>query len=196
MAALLNYGATFAISYLMSIYLQVVMGYSSQASGLILIVQPVLMAVLSPYAGRLSDRVSPFKLASFGMALCAAGVLIFAFVGLHTPLWVILAALVVTGIGFAFFSSPNTNAIMACVEQKDYGVASSILATMRSIGHTTSMVVVTLIVSRYMGSKALADAEPQLLIKTMHTAFWIFTVICAVGVFISLKRKSKGSDRG
>ncbi len=190
-AALLNYGATFAIGYLMSIYLQVVMGYSSQASGLILIVQPALMALLSPYAGRLSDRVSPFKLASFGMALCAAGVLIFAFVGLNTPLWVILAALVVTGIGFAFFSSPNTNAIMACVEQKDYGVASSILATMRSIGHTTSMVIVTLIVSRYMGATALADAEPELLIKTMHTAFLIFTVICAAGVFISLKRKSK-----
>ncbi len=190
LAALFNYGATFAIGYLMSIYLQVVMGYSSQAAGLILIVQPGLMAVLSPYAGRLSDRISPFKLASFGMGLCAAGVLICAFVGLHTPLWVIIAALFVTGVGFAFFSSPNTNAVMACVEQQDYGVASSILATMRSIGHTSSMVIVTVIVGRYMGSQALTDAEPALLIKTMHTAFLIFAAICAVGVFISLKRKS------
>lgn len=190
LAALLNYGATFAIGYLMSIYLQVVMGYSSQAAGLILIVQPGLMAVLSPYAGRLSDRVSPFKLASFGMGLCAAGVLICAFVGLKTPLWVVIAALTVTGIGFAFFSSPNTNAVMACVEEKDYGVASSILATMRSIGHTSSMVIVTVIVGRYMGSRALTDAPPELLIKTMHTAFLIFAGICALGVFISLKRKS------
>lgn len=191
LAALLNYGATFAISYLMSIYLQVVMGYSSQTAGLILIVQPALMAVLSPFAGRLSDRISPFKLASFGMGLCAAGVLIFAFVGLNTPLWVILAALVITGVGFGFFSSPNTNAIMACVEPEDYGVASSILATMRSIGHTSSMVIVTMIVSRYMGNQALADARPELLIKTMHTAFLIFTVICVIGVFISLKRKEE-----
>lgn len=189
LAALFNYGATFAIGYLMSIYLQVVMGFSSQTAGLILIVQPGLMAVLSPYAGRLSDRVSPFKLASFGMGLCAAGVLICGFVGLHTPLWVVIAALFVTGVGFAFFSSPNTNAVMACVEQQDYGVASSILATMRSIGHTASMVIVTVIVGRYMGDKALADAEPELLIKTMHTAFFIFTGICAAGVFISLKRK-------
>lgn len=192
LAALLNYGATFAIGYLLSIYLQVVMGYSSQAAGLILIVQPALMAVLSPYAGRLSDRISPFKLASFGMGLCAAGVLICAFVGMNTPLWVVLAALFITGVGFAFFSSPNTNAVMACVQQKDYGVASSILATMRSIGHTASMVIVTVVVSRYMGSQALAEAEPELLIRTMHTAFLIFTVICAAGVFISLKRKSKG----
>lgn len=190
LAALLNYGATFAIGYLMSIYLQVVMGYSSQTAGFILITQPVLMAFLSPYAGRLSDRISPFKLASFGMAFCAAGVLIFAFVGIDTSLWVIIAALVITGIGFAFFSTPNTNAVMACVEPKDYGVASSILATMRSVGHTSSMVVVTVIVSRYMGNQALADAEPELLIQTMHTAFLIFAVVCAVGIFISLKRKS------
>ncbi|MCQ4635513.1 MFS transporter [Anaerovorax odorimutans] len=198
LAALLNYGATFAIGYLMSIYLQVVMGYSSQAAGFILIAQPALMAILSPYTGRLSDRISPFKLASFGMGLCAAGVLIFAFVGLHTPLWVIIGALVITGVGFAFFSSPNTNAVMACVEAKDYGVASSILATMRSIGHTSSMVIVTVIVSRYMGSQALADAPPELLIKTMHTAFLIFAVVCAVGVFISLKRKSdkKETEKG
>ncbi len=191
-AALLNYGATFAISYLISIYLQVVMGYSSQTAGLILIVQPALMAVLSPYTGRLSDRISPFKLASLGMGLCSASLLIFAFIGLQTSLWVILAALVIAGVGFALFSSPNTNAVMACVEEKDYGVASSILATMRSIGHTSSMVIVTVIVSRYMGEKALADAEPELLIRTMHTAFLIFTAVCAVGVFISLKRKTDG----
>ena len=174
------------------------MGYSSQAAGFILIAQPALMAILSPYTGRLSDRISPFKLASFGMGLCAAGVLIFAFVGMNTPLWVIIGALVITGIGFAFFSSPNTNAVMACVEAKDYGVASSILATMRSIGHTSSMVIVTVIVSRYMGSQALSDAQPELLIRTMHTAFLIFAGICAAGVFISLKRKSgkKETEKG
>lgn len=190
LAALLNYGATFAIGYLLSIYLQVVMGYSSQTAGLILIAQPVIMAVLSPYAGRLSDRISPFKLASFGMGLCAAGVLIFSFVKTSTPLWLIIGALVITGFGFAFFSSPNTNAVMACVEQKDYGVASSVLATMRSIGHTSSMVIVTLIVSRYMGTTALSDAQPDELIHVMRTAFLIFTGICAVGVLISLKRKT------
>lgn len=191
LAALLNYGATFAIGYLLSIYLQVVMGYSSQAAGLILIVQPALMAVLSPFTGRLSDRVSPFKLASFGMALCAVGVCICAFLNIHTPLWVVIAALVITGLGFAFFSSPNTNAVMACVEQENYGVASSVLATMRSIGHTSSMVIVTLIVGKYMGDTALADAKPELLVKTMHTAFLIFTAVCIIGIFISLKRKEK-----
>ncbi|MCL2437000.1 MAG: MFS transporter, partial [Clostridiales bacterium] len=189
-AALLNYGATFAIGYLLSIYLQVVMGHTSQIAGLILIAQPLVMAVCSPYAGRLSDKVSPFKLASFGMALCAAGIVMLIFINSDYPLWLIIAALVVTGIGVGFFSSPNTNAVMACVEEKDYGVASSILATMRSIGHTLSMAIVTLIVSMYMGGSALTDAEPEVLIQTMRVSFIIFAVICIVGIFVSAKRKS------
>lgn len=188
-AALLNYGATFAIGYLLSIYLQVVMGYSSQIAGIILVVQPIFMAILSPYAGKLSDKLSPFKLASLGMGICAISLLFFAFLSEKFSIWSIVVALIVAGIGVAFFSSPNTNAVMACVEKKDYGVASSLLATMRTIGHTSSMAIVTVVVGLFMGNTALSNAEPQMLIKTMHMSFVIFTGICVVGTFISLKRK-------
>jgi len=166
-----------------------VMGFDSQISGLILISQPLMMAVLSPYAGKLSDRVSPFKLASFGMGLCSLGLFSFIFISEHYPLPLIIGNLLVVGVGFAFFSSPNTNAVMACVEKKDYGVASSILATMRSIGHSSSMAIVTFIVSQQMGSIALSDAKPGQLVATMHVAFIIFTCVCGAGIFISLKRK-------
>lgn len=191
LAALLNYGATFALGYLLSIYLQMVLGFDSQISGLILISQPLMMALLSPYAGRLSDRVSPFKLASFGMGLCALGLFSFIFITENYPLPLIIVNLFVVGVGFAFFSSPNTNAVMACVEKKNYGVASSILATMRSTGHSLSMAVVTFIVARQMGNITLADAEPQLIVETMRVSFAIFTCVCAVGIFISLKRKQE-----
>ncbi len=187
-AALMNYGATFALGYLLSIYLQVVMGLDSQISGFVLISQPLVMALLSPYTGRLSDKVSPFKLASFGMGLCALGLFSFIFISKNYPFPLIIISLVVVGVGFAFFSSPNTNAVMACVEKKDYGVASSILATMRSIGHSSSMAIVTFIVARQMGNVTLAEAEPELLIRTMHISFIVFTCVCAVGIFISLKR--------
>lgn len=188
-SAMLNYSATFAISYLISIYLQVVMGYSSQTAGLIMIFQPVVMAVLSPVMGRLSDRFSPFKMSSIGMAFCAAGAAIFIFTGQETHIIVIIIALLITGLGFSLFSSPNTNAVMSCVDKEEYGVASSILATMRSIGHTLSMVIVTIIVTRYMGNAPLAGAEPEVLVKVIRTSFIVFAIICAGGVFISLKRK-------
>lgn len=189
LSALMNYGATFAIGYLISIYLQVVMEYSSQTAGIIMISQPIIMAVLSPVAGRFSDKVSPFRMSSAGMALCAAGTSIFIFIGRDTPLAVIIAALVITGLGFSLFSSPNTNAVMSCVDKHDYGVASSILATMRSIGHTLSMVIVTVTVNFYVGDIPLADASPQQLIMVIKASFVVFTVICIAGVFISLKRK-------
>ena len=190
-AALLNYGATFALGYLLSIYLQMVLDFDSQISGLILISQPLIMALLSPYTGRLSDKVSPFKLASFGMALCALGLLSFSFISVSYPLWLIIGNLIVVGIGFAFFSSPNTNAVMACVDKKDYGVASSILATMRSVGHSSSMAIVTFIVASNMGNTVLVEAESSELISTMRTSFIVFTCVCAIGIFISLKRKEK-----
>jgi EmrB/QacA subfamily drug resistance transporter len=107
LAALMNYGATFALSYLLSIYLQVVMDYSSEVSGLILISQPLMMALLSPYAGRLSDRVSPFKLASFGMGLCALGLFSFIFISENYPFPLIIANLLVVGVGFASSLRPT-----------------------------------------------------------------------------------------
>lgn len=188
LAALLNYGATFAISYLMSIYLQIVMGYESQIAGLILIAQPAVQALFSPMMGKLSDRIAPYKLASIGMAFCAAGLVLFFMVSVHTPLWFILMALVVSGFGFALFSSPNTNAVMSCVEKKDFAVANSILATMRTVGHSSSMAIVTIVVGFVLGETALDACQPAQLVHTMHIIFAIFVVLCVIGIFLSLKR--------
>lgn len=189
LAALLNYAATFAISYLMSIYLQMVAGYSSQTAGLILIAQPLVMAVLTPRMGSLSDRISPHKLASLGMAFCAAALVILAFLKVDTPLWMIIGILVLTGIGFGIFSSPNTNAVMGCVPKSSFGVASSVLSTMRNIGQSTSMVILTIIISATMGNVALANADPAHLVSMMRTAYLIFALICVAGIYCSLQRR-------
>ena len=189
LAALMNYGATFAVGYILSIYLQMILHFNSQIAGMILICQPLLMAALSPYAGRLSDRIAPYKIASFGMGLSAVGILAFSFISDKYPVWLIIVNLVIIGIGFAFFSSPNTNSIMSHVEKKDYGVASSILATMRTLGQVVSMVIITIIMSAHLGTLTFAEANQETLIAAMRTSFIIFSIICIVGVFISLKRK-------
>lgn len=191
LAALLSYGATYAISYLISIYLQTALGYTSQTAGLILIASPVVMAVLSPLTGKLSDRVSPFLLAAAGMTVTTVSLVIFVFVTEDTSLNVIIGALILSGLGNALFSSPNTNAVMSCAPAESLGVASSVLATMRSLGHTVSMAVVTIIVTLYIGDKTLAAAEPAALVTTMHTAFIVFAVLSAVGALFSLKRGNK-----
>lgn len=189
LAALFNYGATFALSYLLSIYLQMVKGYGADISGLILITQPIVQAAISPMAGRLSDRYSPYRIASIGMGGCAASLLLFIFMDADTPMWRILINLAVVGVGVALFSSPNTNAIMSGVLPRDYGVASSLTSTMRTVGQIISMAIITIIVNAVLGQTPIDEAGHRELVSSMHMGFIVFACICAVGVFISLQRK-------
>ena len=189
LAAMVNYGSNFALSYLMSIYLQVVKGMPSQWAGVILITNTVIMTVLSPFVGRISDRHSPFKMSAAGMALCAAALGLLSFLSEDLSLAKIIMILALSGVGFSFFSTPNTNAVMSCVEREDYGVSASILSTMRSIGHTAGMSVVSAVVGIYIGSGSLKGAGTEVLMKTFHISFFIFTLLCILGIFMAGKRK-------
>ena len=189
LATVINYLATFAISYLMSLYLQLVLGLDSSISGLILLSQPILMAILSPYAGRLSDRIEPQILSSIGMAIITVGLFVTIFFNPSTPVPLIVANLVFIGIGFGIFSSPNSNAIMSSVEKRYYSIASSTLGTMRLLGQTISMATVSLITSTYIGNIGLHSNEyPQVFMTSFRICFIIFTALCLLGVFASLAR--------
>ena len=188
LAALINYSATFAVGFLMSLYLQYIKGLEPLAAGTILVAQPLMMAVFSPFAGRLSDKIEPRIVASFGMALTFAGVLIFTFIQADTSISFIVAGLVFLGIGIAFFSSPNTNAIMSSIERRHYGVGSATLGTMRLVGQVLSMGVVMLVLAVYMGRvEILRESYPEFM-ASMKTAFTICTLLCFIGIFASLAR--------
>jgi EmrB/QacA subfamily drug resistance transporter len=188
LAAFLNYNATAGAGFLLSLYLQVARGLSPQTAGLILLFQPLTQALLSPTAGRLSDKVEPRIVASLGMGLTTFGLALFSFLNSESPFQLVIANLILLGVGFALFSSPNTNAVMSSVEKKYYGVASAIIGTMRLIGQTFSMSIVTLIFSIYMGKKSVTPEIAPMLIKNMKLAFVTFALLCLLGVFASLAR--------
>ena len=187
-AALINYSATSAVTFLLSIYLQYVRDLSPQTAGFVLVSQPVMMAAFSPLAGRLSDRIEPRIVASLGMTFIVVGLGIFAFFGGNTPLPLVVINLVFLGFGFALFSSPNTNAVMSSVEKRLYGVASATLATMRLTGQMLSMGIVVLILAVTMGRVAITPEHYVDFLQSMRAAFIIFTVLCALGIFASLAR--------
>jgi len=195
LAAFINYSATFAVTFLMSLYLQYILKFNSQLAGLILLAQPILMALLSPYAGKLSDRVQPRIVASWGMTLSAIGLAFFILLTKQTPIWLVLLNLAVLGIGFALFSSPNSNAVMGAVEKKFYGVASSTLGTMRLTGQAISMAIATALVTYFVGNIELQQANTDLLLKSFKIAFAIFAATCVVGVFASLARGSMVTEK-
>ncbi len=190
-AALLNYASTYAISYMVSIYLQVVKGYDSQMAGIILVAMPIVQAVFTPYMGKLSDKVKPHKLASMGMGICAVGLVLFVLLGANTPIAYIFLPLIVSGFGYAVFSSPNTNAVLSLVPKEEYAIANSILSTMRTVGQSISMCIVTIIVGVILGSVSLEHSAPADLVKTMHIMFIICIIMCVAGVFLSLQRRKE-----
>ena len=191
LAALMNYAATFAMSYLMSIYLQIIRGIPSRYAGIILISAPLMQAVISPVAGRLSDRHSPYKLSSAGMGFCAAALLLLCTLDGDASLARIVINLAIMGVGFGFFSSPNTNAIMSSVSREDSGVASSIVATMCNLGQTLSMAIVTVVVSMNLGATSLEAANPAGVLGVIRLCFAIFSAICVAGIFAALMRSDK-----
>jgi len=188
LAALINYSATSAVGFLLSLYLQYVKALSPQNAGLVLVSQPVMMAIFSPLAGRLSDRIEPRIVASVGMALTTIGLLPFVFLNEGTPLGFIVASLVLLGFGFALFSSPNTNAVMSSVEHRFYGVASATLGTMRLTGQMLSMGIAMLILAIYVGKVQITAEYYALFLTSLKTAIGVFAVLCFVGIFASLAR--------
>jgi MFS family permease len=194
LATLINYAASFGISFFFSLYLQVIRGYTPQAAGTILIIQPVVQTVLSPVFGRLSDRISPPKLATAGMGLCVAGLAVASRIHAQTPLSVIMGMLALMGLGFSLFASPNTTTIMGSVAPRHYGIASSLLATMRTVGMLCCMTIITLIFHYYMGDQAVSPETGNAFMASMNSALMIFCGLCLAGVFFSMGRINPKMD--
>ena len=188
LAALINYCATSATGFLLSLYLQYTKGLSPQNAGLILVSQPVIMAIFSPLAGRLSDKIEPRIVASAGMTLTVIGLLLFTLLSENTGLAFIVLCLILLGFGFALFSSPNTNAVMSSVEKKHYGVASATLGTMRLTGQMLSMGIAMLVFAVYLGRAQIKPENYPAFLTSAKTAFVIFAVLCFGGIFASLAR--------
>jgi len=195
LSAFINYAATFAISFVMSLYLQYAKHLSPKEAGLILVTQPVLMAVVAIFSGRLSDKINPRWLASSGMAISVVGLVMLAFIEIDSTQSYIILALGILGFGFGLFSAPNTNMIMSSVEKKFYGIASATTGTMRATGMMFSMAIAALSVHVFVGNRVINDSNVGSFIQSSQVIFLIFSLLCILGVFSSFvgKKVLKGS---
>lgn len=188
LAAFINYSATFAVGFLMSLYLQYIKGLTPQNAGLVMVASPVIQAIFSPIAGRLSDKIEPRIVSSAGMGIVVIGLILFIFLEMNTSLWYIIAGLIIFGFGFALFTSPNTNAVMSSVEKKSYGIASATVATSRQLGMVFSMGMVMMIFAVHIGRVQITPEYYPDFLSSVNTAFSIFAVLCFGGVFASIAR--------
>lgn len=187
-ATLVSYAATYAVTFLLSLYLQYNKGLSPEAAGLVLLTTPAMQSICSPIAGRLSDRIEPRKLASAGMAVTTVAMGLLIFVGQDTSLTYLRVTLAILGLGFGVFVSPNTNAIMTSASKRWYGVASAALATSRQVGAMLSMGIAMLIIGIFVGRVEITPEHYDAFARGVRVAFIIFTALCLVGIFASLAR--------
>jgi MFS family permease len=191
LAALLNYAGTFGVTFFLSLYLQYVKGLDPHQAGMILMIQPIVQALFSPLCGRLADRFPAAAVATIGMGFCATGLAVAASITAATQVQLIMVMLVILGLGFALFSSPNVSVIMGSVSPRYLGVASGLNSTMRTLGMMASMTIITIIFSIFMGGQAVTDKTQALFLYSMHTALLTFSGLCVIGLFFSMARIRK-----
>jgi MFS family permease len=191
-AALSSYASTFGVTFFMSLYLQYVMDLSPRAAGFVLLIQPLMQMVVSPLVGRKADRTDPARLASLGIAMVCTGLVATAVtIGENASLLLISAELALMGIGYGTFITPNSTAIMGSVEAPQYGVASGMIGTMRTLGMVTSMTTIILIFSVLMGGQAVTKETVPGFMTSMRTAMLTFAGFSCFGAVLSLGRGRK-----
>ena len=192
-AALCAYLATFAVTTILNYHLQYIKGFDSQLAGIILIVPPLFQVVLAPIAGKRSDIVNPQILSAIGMGFGTVSLILFTFLDSGTSLVFLIIAMVCYGVGFGLFSSPNTNVIMGSVPPEATPVASASVSTVRVVGQTMSMGILTLVFAFVMGNVPMIPQYYPLLITSSQITCIICVILCIASVFASLVGlKSKG----
>lgn len=191
MAALINYCAGVPIVFLLSLYLQYIQGLNSADTGLLLAVQPIFMTIFSPLGGRLSDKIESRLVAASGMIITSLGLGILVFISQETGFLLIISSLMLIGLGFALFSSSNTNIILNSVESRYYGVASATLTTMRVLGQMTGMGITLVALNILVGPGVIETYEYPQFILSAHLSFAIFALLSFLGALASLTSNKK-----
>ncbi|MBN1631055.1 MAG: MFS transporter [Thermoleophilia bacterium] len=202
-ASILYMSAAYGVPIFTAVFLVVVQGRSAQAAGFILLLQPALLTIFTPLAGRLSDRFGSRGLTALGMLVTATGMVQLSVFTVSTPIWQVLAATATLGIGIALFSTPNFSAIMGAVDRSELGVASGMFATSRFCGMGISIAVLGAIAASKLGPEggrvillgARAGVEnAEAFTAGYREAMLVGAAFTVVGAFVSLIRERRRSS--
>jgi MFS family permease len=186
----LLYCNAFGTVFLLSLYMQTVLGKSANTAGQVLAIGTLLMALIAPLAGIFADRRPPAVLASCGVGVVLVAALLATWLGAGSHLLQVGLVLAVQGLGFAFFSSPNMKMVMNAVPPNRSSIASALSAAARSLGMVSGMLIVGALISLNLGHDPVG-ADPARFVATMHTSFWILATITALALAISLLSRTE-----
>lgn len=184
--AFLNYGAFVSIGFILTLYLQYLKGYTPMTAGLIVSIQSIAMIIVSPFAGRLSDKIDPGNVSTVGMILTTIGVALMTLINSQNALYLGVFSLLIFGSGIGLFYSSNTKLVMSSVDKTYFGVASATLSNLRSMGQIFGMGIVMIVISTIMGNVQIAPSNYPELSVSLKMALTAIAVLSAVGIFTSI----------
>lgn len=185
-SAVLNYMAAYAVVFLTPFYLLQARGLSPSQTGLIVSAMPVVMVLVAPISGALSDRFGSRALAVGGMTVLTLGLFLLSRLTVDTPLPALVAALMVAGLGIGTFSSPNTNAALGAAPAPRRGVASAVLGTGRNLGMVLGIGLAGAALTT--GLAGATDTPAQAIAQGVDAGFLLAAAVAAVGIFTSAAR--------
>ena len=184
--AFINYGAFVSVGFILTLYLQYLKGYSPFTAGLIVSIQSIMMVIVSPFAGRLSDKIDPRNVSTVGMVITTMGVALMTLIDYNNATYLGGVSLIIFGAGIGLFYSSNTKVVMSAVDNKYFGIASATLSNVRSMGQIFGMGIVTLIISAILGNAQIMPSNYPELFTSIKIAFAAIAVLSAVGIFTSI----------
>jgi predicted MFS family arabinose efflux permease len=179
--------AMFGVFFYVSLYVQQVLHYSAIQAGAAFLPWTVLIIVLAPQAGRLTDRVGPRPLVTAGMVVLTGSLVVFSRMGLNESFWGLLPAMLLGGVGMGIAMAPTTAAAMHSVPPDKAGVGSAVLNSMRQVGGSLGIAIMGAIVAASASGAVVAGGHPQpeQFLTGFHHALVTAAVISLIGAVIA-----------
>jgi EmrB/QacA subfamily drug resistance transporter len=176
--------AMFGVFFFVSLFVQQILGYSPTQAGAAFLPWTLLIVVLAPQSGRISDRVGARWLVTSGMIVLAGSLFLFSRMGAGSDFWTLLPAMILGGIGMGVMMAPVTATAMGSVPRDKAGVGSAVLNSMRQVGGSLGIAVMGAIVAAAVTSNPAVSRQSQFL-TGFHHALEVATVIALFGAVIA-----------
>lgn len=187
-ASFCMYSASFPILFLMSVYLQYIQQMTPAQAGHVILLQALCMALVAPFAGRLSDKYEPRIIATVGAVLFMLGAVVLASINAQSSILQVQIGLVVLGIGFGLFSSPNNNAAMSAINPKNLGVAAALLNLGRTSGNMFSTAIVVVLFNYFLGYNTIQPEQFADLFVIIRVSISLCAIYALFGAYCSWTR--------
>jgi EmrB/QacA subfamily drug resistance transporter len=176
----------FGVFFFVSLYVQNILGYSPTKAGAIFLPMTILIILIAPVAGKLSDRFGGRWLMGGGMTILGISLLLYQRVGLHTTFWTLFPAMVLGGIGLAMTMSPMTSTAMGSVPVDKAGVGSGVLNSFRQVGGSFGIAVMGAILASFLSAKPGTELAKQQYVNGLHAALFVSACIVFAGAIVAV----------